>query len=406
MDKLIKVNEASNLVTKTVTSFGVEEVPLEQSLGRILMEEAIADRDFPPYDRVTMDGIAILFDRYKNGQRSFAIQGLCAAGTPQQTLFRGDSCLEVMTGSIMPKGVDTVIRYEDISISEGMAAINIETIIQGKNIHQQGSDQVKGSLVLAKDKCIGPAEIAIAASIGKKNLLVRKHPKAIVISTGDELVDIEQVPMPHQIRTSNVHTIQACLQSWGVKSDRIHLNDDKETILDHLKDILINYELVILSGGVSKGKLDFIPQALDDLGVQKLFHGVRQRPGKPFWFGKKERAVVFALPGNPVSSFMCTLKYVKAWVDESLSKNNQTSHARLEEDVLFKPDLTYFLPVSIKASPSGFLLAKSEKGNGSGDLVGLSNADGFLELPAGKNEYKAGEIFSFLPFSGSMFFQQ
>ncbi len=386
------------IVQSTVRSFGVEEVLLSQSLGRVMAKDGFADRDFPPYNRVTMDGIAIHFDAFQEGKRSFIIEDLCAAGMPQKSLKSKAACLEVMTGCIMPHGADTVIRYEDITIENGTASLNISQLTQGKNIHTKGLDQPKGTVVLPKGTTIGPAEIAIAASIGLSRIAVQKLPKTIVISTGDELINVEETPLPHQIRTSNVHTIQGCLQAWGLACERTHLNDDKAAIKTSLHMILNEYDLVILSGGVSKGKLDFIPEVLDSLGVKKHFHKVKQRPGKPFWFGEGETAVVFALPGNPVSSFMCTVKYVQAWLNQCTEKPISPKYARLSEEVVFRPDLTYFLPVALSHLDDGTVEAKPERGNGSGDLVGLSKADAFLELPAGKDVYQAGEVFEYISF--------
>ncbi len=400
MDKLISVEKALDLVLASAKSFGEEEVSLEKSLGRTLAADCFADRDFPPYHRVTMDGIAILHDSFKQGIHSFPIEALCAAGMPQQKLNNPKRCMEVMTGCVLPEGTDTVIRYEDLSLQDGIAHINIDQVILGKNVHTKGLDQAKGSLVLAKEMQMGPAEIAIAASIGKSFLSVRKMPRTVVISTGDELVDVDKTPLPHQIRKSNVHTIQACLSFCGVSSHRLHLDDEKSSISSTLSQVLDSYDLIILSGGVSKGKFDFIPAVLEELGVIKDFHRVRQRPGKPFWFGQRNKAVIFALPGNPVSSFMCTLKYIKSWLDKSMSRKPVVKYAQLSEDVIFKPNLSYFLPVAISYESSGKCMAKPEKGNGSGDLVGLVAADAFMELPCGRDVYLKGEVFPYWSFRG------
>ncbi|MEM8895218.1 MAG: molybdopterin-binding protein, partial [Bacteroidota bacterium] len=156
----------------------------------------------------------------------------------------------------------------------------------------------------------------------------------------------------------------------------------------------------VLSGGVSKGKFDFLPQALDEIGVKKHFHRISQRPGKPFWFGSfGDKATVFAFPGNPVSSFMCMQRYFKTWLNHSLQINTlQTPYAVLGDDVHFKPDLTYFLEVKLVFSPTGEILAMPVKGNGSGDLANLVDADAFIELPKGRNDYHKGEKYPILTY--------
>ena len=391
---MIPVDKATEIVLSNLIECKNTSLQLNQTIGGILKEPIIADRDFPPYNRITMDGIAILYAPYAEGQRSFSVADIAPAGSPQKTLLNPKDCIEVMTGAILPEGTDTVIRYEDVCIENGIAQIN-EPVVEGQNIHYQGEDRKKGSVVINAGRQISPAEIGVAATVGKAQLQVSKLPKAIIISTGDELVEIDEQPLAHQIRKSNVHRLQATLSKWGLETDRLHLMDDKNQIEVILEDVLKNYPIVVMSGGVSKGKFDFIPGALDALGVEKLFHKIQQRPGKPFWFGRspKTGSVVFALPGNPVSSFMCVQRYMRPWLDASLGQSVARPFAILKEDVTFKPDLTYFMQVKIEYHTDGKIFAIPVHGHGSGDLANLVDADGFLELTQGKDFYKAGEVY-------------
>ncbi len=397
---MIPVNEAEEILKTHQLPLKVEEVPLSQCLGKVLQEDLKADRDFPPYHRVTMDGIAINFKPYEAGQRKFEIENVAPAGKPQTQLSSEDKCIEVMTGAILPNGTDTVIRYEDIATKEGAVTIEVAEVLKGQNIHYQGEDRKSGEVLITKGRIISPAEIGVCATIGKHVLKVAALPKAIVISSGDELVEINETPMAHQIRKSNVYRLAASLEKLGVNTATTHLKDDFEAIKVKLGDILENYEIVILSGGVSKGKFDFMPKALEALGVVKHFHKIKQRPGKPFWFGQKDKnRFVFAFPGNPVSSFMCMQKYFMPWLVSSLgATTQQTTRAMLSEDISFKPDLTYYLQVALSYEPDGKVMAIPYEGNGSGDLANLVYADGFLELPQGKDTYKRGEVFNFIPF--------
>jgi len=392
--EMITIDQATQTVLQNKISLQTESLPLSETIGKVLQEDLIADRDFPPYDRVTMDGIAINYQAFANEQKSFPIEAIAAAGAAQQTLQNPNNCLEVMTGAVMPKDADTVIRYEDVILENGHAKLADISPKQGQNIHGKGSDKTKGTVVVKAGKRISAAEIGVAATIGKTHLQVYKMPKAVIISTGDELVEIHETPLAHQIRKSNVHRIKAALNQKGVQADTMHLADDKQLIENKLGEVLNDYELVVLSGGVSKGKFDFIPEALQNLGVAKLFHKIRQRPGKPFWFGKAPTgAVVFALPGNPVSSFMCTIRFLEPWLDTCLDIPTINPYAILTEEVFFKPDLTYLLQVKIDYDESGKLLAHPTHGHGSGDLANLVQADGFLELPEGKNVYQKGEAY-------------
>lgn len=392
---MITVEEAQNIIATTIQDFGIEEVPISDAVGRVLREDLFTDRDLPPYNRVTMDGIAIQFQSFDKGNRNFKIEGIAPAGAPQMTLQNGDNCLEVMTGSILPNNTDTVIRYEDLDIKDGIVNVLLENLKNKQNVHRKGEDRLQNSKVVSSGKIISPAEIGVAATVGKSTLKVTQLPKAIIISTGDELVEIDAKPLAHQIRKSNVHRLKATLKQHGILADTAHLNDNMDEILKELKVILEKYEVIIMSGGVSKGKFDFLPEAFNSLGVEKLFHKVKQRPGKPFWFGKAPSgATVFALPGNPVSSFMCTQIHFVPWLKRCLQLPEPIyPTAILQRDTTFKPDLVYYLQVKISYNEKGQILAMPVDGNGSGDLANLVDADAFLRIPRGKDLFEKGECF-------------
>ena len=389
---MITVEEANQIISDKSGDFGVESISLEDSMGRVLRAPIKADRDMPPYDRVTMDGIAIRYTDYANGCRSYPIKGVAAAGAEKMHLSDHNACLEVMTGAIMPEGLDTVIQYEHLEIADGVATIN-ESVNDQQNVHFKGLDRKAGEVVIEAGKAIGSPEIGVCATVGKDRLEVSRLPKTIIISSGDELVEIDEAPLPHQIRKSNVYRLKTVLKHYHIEADMAHLLDDYETIVEKLRGYLSAYDLVILSGGVSKGKFDFLPKALEALGVEKHFHKIAQRPGKPFWFGSKDNATVFAFPGNPVSSFMCMQQYFKPWLDQSLQLNAEpVPKAVLGSDVQFKPDLTYFLEVKLEYSETGHLIANPVKGNGSGDLANLVDADAFIVLPRGREQFLQGEV--------------
>jgi molybdopterin molybdotransferase len=391
---MITVEEAEKIIFEHILPQNTEGVALQKTVGRVLAEDLSADRDFPPFDRVTMDGIAIHFESFKNGQRLFPIENTQAAGSPSLTLTDKTHCIEVMTGAMLPEGCDTVIRYEDLKIDNKKAEILLQSIDYQQNTHKKGSDKKQNDTLILRGQKITAAEIATAATIGKTMLQVVKKPTVAVISTGDELVDIPDTPLPYQIRRSNVYAIAALLENaFKIEAKLFHFVDDKALIVKGLEAILNEFDVVILSGAVSEGKFDFVPNALNDLGVEKLFHKVSQRPGKPFWFGTfQKKSVVFALPGNPVSTFMCACRYVMPFIEASMGIEPVRTSGVLLEDVIFKPDLTYFVPVKI-ISYHHAPIVKALTGNGSGDLANLNEADGFLELPKDKTEFKAGEYY-------------
>lgn len=398
---MISTQEAQAFIDGTVHSFSTERIPLAEAYGRVLAENLYSDRPLPPYNRVTMDGVAINYQAYAGGQRSFSIAGTAAAGAVQMSLQGPDTCLEVMTGAVLPEGTNTVIRYEDLKIENNTATILLDDLESDKNIHKIGEDRQKGDLLVSVGKKIGAAELGVLATIGKAEVLVHRYPKVMIISTGDELVPVGETPLPHQVRRSNVYSVYSALFSLGLKADTLHLDDEYALIMKQMRQVVRDYDLIILSGGVSKGKFDFLPKALAELEVEKLFHRVAQRPGKPFWFGhqKEEGTVVFALPGNPVSSFVGTHRYILPWLEACIQQQGRApEYAKLTADFYFKPALTYFLQVRLSMNQAAEILATPVTGNGSGDLANLADADALLELPADRTDFRTGEVFPLIRF--------
>lgn len=400
---VISVQEAENIILQHAQSPAAENVPLEEAVGRVLCASLCADRDFPPYDRVTMDGVALAFSSWAEGRRSFTVQSVAAAGHPHQTLNSADGCVEVMTGAMLPRGADTVVRYEDLNIGDQTVRI-VESVSlkHGQNVHKQGSDRLKNEVLLKAGCRLGTAEIAVAATIGAAVLPVRQRPAVAIVSTGDELVKVGATPLPHQIRTSNSHAIAALLQQqWGLPCRLFHFSDDPVELQTGLAALLEGYDILILSGAVSEGKFDHVPTVLQTLGVHRQFHKVAQRPGKPFWFGTYgAQKTVFALPGNPVSALLCCCRYILPFLQKSMgtTRPRWPEMLRLGETVSFQPALTCFIPCFIKDDPRGYPLAFPMPGHGSGDLANLTEADGFLELPPDRTLFAQGEVFHFYPY--------
>ncbi|MFY0602547.1 MAG: molybdopterin molybdotransferase MoeA [Flavobacteriaceae bacterium] len=407
---MISAAEALQTILKNTQDFGIEEIPFLESVGRVLKEDIVADRDFPPFNRVSMDGIAINYRFFKEGIREFSIEGIQPAGSPQETMKVDSNCYEVMTGAVLPENTDTVIRYEDVEINNGKATIQIDNINKDQNVHQQGKDRSQGELLIPKSSVITAAEIGVIATVGKSTVKVAKTPKVMIVSTGDELVEVNETPEAHQIRRSNAFTLVSLLEKLNVKAETAHIVDDKSVLKQKISNYLNDYDVLLFSGAVSKGKFDFLPEVLEELGVEKLFHRVAQRPGKPFWFGrtaplemrgrdgeqdKTHNTVVFAFPGNPISTYVNCLVYFYPWFAKSTGFKLKEETIILGEDVSFKPQLTYFLQVRIEVK-YGHLVAFPVRGNGSGDLASLVQADGFIELPKEQTEFKKGETFSLI----------
>jgi molybdopterin molybdotransferase len=392
---MITVEEAEKLILANAGDYGAEIVLFEESLGRVLAENIKADRDLPPFNRVSMDGIAVSRRAIADGITIFRIKATQAAGDSPVEIDDVAECIEIMTGAALPASTDTVIRYEDIEIKDGKATLLIKDIKQGQNIHARGADKAKGDLILTPGQIITPAVISLVASVGETELRVKRLPRIAIISTGDELVDVAATPSPYQIRRSNSYMIQAVLAQQGLTANLLHIPDEPGIIKQQLQLCLQSYDVLLLSGGISMGKFDYIPQALKELSVEQVFHKVKQRPGKPFWFGKHSNGVVvFAFPGNPVATFMCMQRYFISWLMASLGANTKpATYAVLDSGFKFEPQLQYYLQVKLRFNEKGQLLATPVEGNGSGDFANLADTDAFMELPLEKNEFKKGEVY-------------
>ncbi|MCW3123980.1 MAG: molybdopterin biosynthesis protein MoeA [Flavipsychrobacter sp.] len=397
---MISVAEAEQIIFQEVRDYGVEAVPLELALDRVLAEDILAERDIPACNKATMDGIAILYSAFDKGLRSFNVKGIIAAGNTPIVTEADNECVEIMTGAPVPDTQDTVVRYEDVEMNSDSATIKIDEIKKGQNIHRRGRDKQEGDIVARGNQRVDATIISVAASAGKSKLMVRKLPKVVVMTTGDELVSIDTLPTPYQLRGSNNHMIRAVLQQYAVTCDMLHIPDDPDATKDRIQQCLDEYDVIILTGGVSMGKYDYVPQVLDELKVVKQFHKIMQKPGKPFWFGKHTSgALVFAFPGNPVSTFLCLHRYFMPWLELSLyRREKKRSYAVLNSEVTFSAALQYFMQVSVAVNEDGQLIANPAEGNGSGDFSNLADSNAFMELPAEKNIFKKGEAYRIWPF--------
>ena len=399
---MLTTEQAIAAIAENLRPFDSEYVTLRDATRRILRQQAVAERDQPPFDRVMMDGIAIKFEAFADGCRRFSIAATQAAGDPVITLPGRDSCVEIMTGAVLPRGADCVIPVERISVENGIAEIEegYEASRQ-QFIHARGSDHQRDDVVLRPGNPVRPMDIAILASCGLDSVAVSAQPKIVVVSTGSELVAAGKPIADHQVRLSNGPALLSMLEEHGFTDiNHDHLPDDVATLEQRLSQHLNEADTLILSGGVSMGKADFVPDVLADLGVRKIFHKISQRPGKPMWFGTGPKGqAVFALPGNPVSTLVCCRRYVvPALLDASgVDPGKLQNMAVLAEDVHFSPDLTGFLPVRLLCSDVHGQEAVPVSTNTSGDFASLAGTNGFVELARDQNFFPKGLSVPFHP---------
>ena len=366
--------EASRFILSNLELLPKETISFRESLGRILREPLSADRPFPPFDRVTMDGITF----QKSGRIEYVLHGVHSAGSSVPELLPEGACWQVMTGASLPPDCDTVVPYEEVEISETHARLTGESV-PGRFIHREGSDAQTGDRLLEEGTQIGPAQLGLASSIGATTLEVSRLPQICILSTGDEMILPEETPLPHQLRQSNGLTLKAAIEEWGhAEITLTHLPDKLSATIEGIRRAMNESDLVILTGGISKGLKDYVRPALESLVGAPLFHGVAQRPGKPlaFWPG------VAALPGNPNSTLIAFHRYLVPALNQLVGKETPAGiNLPLEESVDAHERLTLFLPSII--TPEGKIRPLVPQN--SGDFVTPMSATGFAEIPPGTN---------------------
>lgn len=395
---MISPAEAEAVIRERVPAMPVETAPLAELTGAVLRERIVASRDQPPFDRVTMDGIAFASSASNAGRREFRIAGAQAAGARQMVLASMDACFEVMTGAVLPQGCDCVVPVERISVEAGVARLADDVApIPGMNIHPRGLDCRAGSVLLEPGTTLGPPEVAVIASTGLARAEISRSPRIVVISTGDELIEPGEAVAEWQIYRSNAYGVLTALRRRGfTRLTHDHLPDDLEILRTRLRELLAQNDVLVLSGGVSMGKFDFIPQVLTELGISLAFHKVSQRPGKPMWFGVGQGRAVYALPGNPVSTLICLTRYVFPGLAAAMAAKPMAAEVvSLAGNFEVKPALTYFLPVRLAADDLGHICAHPRPTQGSGDFTSLIGTDGLVELPPGPQVIASGTVVPF-----------
>jgi len=385
---MLTVAEAFEKVMTLAPEPRTEVIDLTKSRGRILAEPVLADRDYPPIDRATMDGIAINASSWNGGIRSWTIENTVAAGVPSIEIRDSmHGCAQIMTGAELPENADGIIPFEDISIdSQTVSANPSATFRPGIHVHAKGMDRQAGDLLISGGVRLDAPRIAILASVGHARVRVAIPPRVGILSTGNEIVPIDaDMIMPTQVRASNLTALKAALGELGIsKVTCAHVEDDLASTTSEIQSMRSNCDILILSGGVSMGKYDFVPEALRQSGVNEIFHKVAQKPGKPLWFGRTTTGFVFGLPGNPVSTLTVFRRYVVPFILASMGRSaGDTLFAQSTVSISPHPTLTTFPPVSLVDNKKGIIRIEPVTYHGSGDFAALAESDGFVEIPPG-----------------------
>lgn len=374
--------------------------PLDRCIGQTLRQDIFAERDNPPFDRVCMDGIAIASAAFEQGARRFRIESMQRAGVPGLRLSNPANAVEVMTGAMVPDGTDCIIPLEEYEQQDDIAALKPQVSANAwRNVQRRGVDSHPGAAMLKAGIRLGAPEIAVAASAGLARVWVTRQPRIVAISTGDELIEPGKPILDYQVRRSNAYAIAALLRDHGYEqvSDD-HIQDSESALTDRLTRHLADQDVLILSGGVSKGKFDLVPTVLEKLGVKQIIYRVAQRPGMPMYFGVGPAGqAVFGLPGNPVATCICLVRYVVAALLYMSGRGVvKPAYMPLASTVERGRALaTYFLPVAVRTDERGAPAAVPAPPNGPGDFLALTQTHGFVELPPQAGPFAAGYVARF-----------
>jgi molybdopterin molybdotransferase len=375
-----------------------ESVSLMAALGRVLAEEVTADRDFPPFPRSTRDGYAVRAADVSRIPTKLHVLGQIKAGGTFAGSVQPGQTVEIMTGAAVPPGADAVVMVEYSSAAGDQVELQ-RTVTTGENVVAAGAEARAGDVLLHPGIRLRPAEIAMAAAAGKPNLTVYRKPRVAVLSTGDELVDVSEIPAPHQIRNSNSYSLCAQVIQAGGEPLQLPVAPDEEGELTALIEAGLDAaDLLLLSGGVSMGKFDLVEQVLTKLGAQFFFTGALIQPGRPVVFGqitKGPRVVpFFGLPGNPVSVMTTFDLFVRPLLDAlggAPPRRTPSASARLKKPLKTKTGLTRFLPAILEGGlydPAVEIVSWQ----GSGDLLAASRANCYLVVPPDREIIPEGEI--------------
>lgn len=393
---MISYLEAQKILTHRARSFGTETIPLEQSYGRILTGVVRADRDYPPFDRATMDGYALQSGDFQQGIREFNIIKTIFAGDIISLRLAAGECYKIMTGAPVPAGADMVVRKED-TIEEGsVVRIQTEMTRPYLNIARQGEDLRSGDIVIDSPCIAEPAIIGLLASLGQKDVTVARLPRVALITTGNEVVSVETQPGPTQIRNSNRWLLQAFLKKWQIEPWLYQHAPDDRALLKTAIEKALSAGIVILCGGVSAGDADHVPEMLAAAGVTPLFHKLAIKPGKPVWCGVGPGdTMVFALPGNPFSCLVGFILLIQPYLQAcfGLPEEAPLSLPLGTAKKKFTP-LDEFFPVRLHGSPARLLPVSL---NGSGDIRLGMQANALALHPAGMPELEEGTNINYFP---------
>jgi molybdopterin molybdotransferase len=386
---MISVTEARNLIKINSGILEPKSMAIELSAGLILAEDIFAKTDIPSFPQSSMDGYAISFSGWKEFHR-LNISGMMAAGSQEKFILSPDQAIRIFTGAAVPEGADTVVMQEKTRVIDGQLFIDDQFLVMGTNLRPMGAEINSGALALPKGTKLSPAAIGFLSGIGIAHVLVYPRPTISIIVTGNELQQPGYPIEYGQVYESNSYTLRAVLENLQIRNINVHRAIDSLDILTTVLNTAINEsDMVLITGGISVGDFDFVLSATENCNVEKIFHKVRQKPGKPFYFGKKDQKLIFGLPGNPSSVLTCFYEYVMHSLHEMTlcDATLKSVFAPISRKIIKPSGLTQFLKGHYDAESVSPLDAQE-----SFRLSSFAKANCLIVLSEEKTEYAKGEI--------------
>jgi len=386
---VISVSEAKDIIRNNIEPLPPVTISLQQALGYVLAENINASFDIPAFPQSAMDGYAFLFNDYEHSQR-LEIAGEVPAGVDKAFDDLSGKAVRIFTGAPVPQGTDTIVMQEKVAVENMNILVLDEQLVKGSNVRLKGSEIEAGALALPSGSFLSSAALGFLAGIGVSEVKVYNQPRVTIIITGKELQTPGIPLLPGQVYESNSITIKTALQQLqNIGVAVILVDDDLEILKNVLENALLTSDVVLLTGGISVGDYDFVLQAATQCGVEKLFHKIRQRPGKPLYFGKKEEKVVFGLPGNPSSVLTCFYEYVIPAVEKLTGRKDiiKVRQIPLSKSSTKKAGLTHFL----KGLDNGKTVTPLDAQE-SFRLSSFARANCLIVLEENKEDFREGDV--------------
>lgn len=391
---MINAEDALKQILALTPAVGRENVRLINAVGRVLAEDIVADMDLPPFDNSSMDGFAFMSSSLKDIPGALSIIGEASAGNPFKGRVRNGQAVKIMTGGLLPKGADTVIPVERCRLLNDRVVECLERVPRNSNIRRAGEDVAKGTGVLERGADLGPSAVGLLAALGNTTVKVSRRPSVGILATGDELVEIDRRPKKGKIRNSNSYALAALIEQCGAECKLLGIVPDKPEQIR--KGILrgLSSDILLVTGGVSVGEHDYVKEVLEDLDVEIMFWRVNIKPGKPLVFGKRRRTLVFGLPGNPVSTSVTFLQFVRPAIEKMTGRRSGNApqlHALMDESFQKADGKRHFLR-GVVWNEKGTLRVKTAGLQSSGAIGSMARANCLIVIPEDSRTIEKGEM--------------